>query len=121
MASVLIIDDDPDMRALLSETISAAGHEVFVAADGEKGLRVLKQKTPDLLITDIVMPKKDGFDVLLKLRSKKTRPKIIAISGTPAQWMVLKSAEDLGARKTLAKPFTQHELIELIDVVLAGD
>ena len=121
MARILIIEDDPDMRALLSEVITAAGHEVFVAADGQQGLQALQEKTPDLLITDIVMPEKDGFDVLLKLRSKKVRPKIIAISGTPAQWMVLKSAEELGARKTLAKPFTQRELIELIGVVLAGD
>src|SRR5258706_11694876 len=105
MASILIVEDDPDMRQLLSEVIVEAGHQVFVAANGEEGLRKLDENAPDLLITDIVMPEKDGLDVLLELRSKKLRPKIIAISGTPVQWRVLKTAETLGAHKTLAKPF----------------
>jgi CheY-like chemotaxis protein len=119
MARILIIEDDPDMRSLLSEVIGDVGHEVFVAADGEEGLRALEKEAPDVLITDIVMPEKDGLEVLLALRSKKPRFKIIAISGTPAQWMVLRTAEDLGAHKTLAKPFTRNEIVDLIDDVLA--
>jgi len=51
------------MRKLLSEVVTAAGHEVLVARDGEEGLRKLDEKAPDLLITDIVMPEKDGLEV----------------------------------------------------------
>jgi len=120
MASILIIEDDPDMRALLSEIVGAAGHDVFIAADGEEGSRALLEKDPDLVITDIVMPEKDGLEVLLELRSRKTGPKIIAISGTPAHWMVLKTAQELGAHRTLAKPFTRRDFVDLVDGVLAG-
>ena len=121
MASILIIEDDPDMRALLSELVSAAGHRVLVAANGNEGLRELEQGSPDLLITDIVMPEKNGLELLLKLRSKNCLPKTIAISGTPLEWQILQTAEQLGARKTLAKPFTRTELVDLVEVVLAGD
>jgi DNA-binding response OmpR family regulator len=121
MASILIIDDDPEMRTFLAEVVTSAGHAASVAGNGEEGLRLLRKNAPDLVITDIVMPKRDGFEVLLGLHSQKPSPKTIAISGTPADWTVLKSAKDLGAHETLAKPFTRSDLLELIGVVLAGD
>jgi CheY-like chemotaxis protein len=121
MARILIIDDDAEMRQLLADLVTAVGHEVFLAADGAEGLRVLQEKAPHLIITDIVMPKKDGLEVLLEIRSRNPRPKTIAMSGTPVQWTVLQSAHELGVDRTLPKPFTRSGLIEAIDAALAGD
>ncbi len=120
MARILIIEDDPDMRQLLAEVVIAAGHEVYLASNGAEGLQLVQEKSLDLLVTDMVMPEKDGLDVLLELHSRKPRLKTIAISGTPPQWTVLESARELGAGKTLTKPFTPKELIHLIDSVLAA-
>jgi len=123
MAWVLIIEDDLDMREWLAEVLAAAGHQVLTANNGEDGLCLLQDKAPylDLIVTDILMPEKNGFQVLWELHSMKRGPKVIAISGAPAQWMVLETAEDLGARMTLSKPFTPNDMVQAVASVLASD
>ena len=119
MAIILVIDDDPDMRDLLEEALVAAGHKPFFAADGKQGLQLLRHTAPDLIVLDMLMPELDGIEFLKKL-PPHGGPKIIAISGAPGDWNLLEFALALGARKTLAKPFTRGDLIAAINAVLTA-
>jgi YesN/AraC family two-component response regulator len=81
MARILLIDDDDALRTVLREILVHFGHTVIEARNGTEGLALFQQAPADLLITDIVMPEKEGFDVVMELRSKRPPVKIIAISG----------------------------------------
>lgn len=106
------------MRDLLEETLTASGHAVTIAADGGDALRLFAPHAVDAVITDILMPEKEGLETIHELLSRQPKLKIIAVSGAPVQWKVLEIAKSLGALKTLAKPFTQQELIGALDEVL---
>ena len=80
MARILLIDDDA-VRTFLCEILVRSGHTVIAARDGVEGLELFPRTDPDLVITDMVMPKKDGLEVLRTLREKESRVKIIAMSG----------------------------------------
>jgi DNA-binding response OmpR family regulator len=119
MARVLIIEDDPELVDWLTEALSMAGHHVSHARNGAQGLQLLCRIVPDLVILDIVMPEKDGLEVLQDLYGRAA-PKIIAISGAPPPWRVLDTAERLGAQRTLSKPFSQRQLVEAVNEVLTS-
>lgn len=121
MARVLIVEDDPNLRDLLAEVLQVEGHDVLKASDGEEGLRILLDKTPQLLLTDIVMPQMDGLGLLKILREfhgSRTGLRIIAISGAPDQSRVLEAASEMGATKVLAKPFSRVEFVDAVNAVL---
>jgi DNA-binding response OmpR family regulator len=101
------------------ESISQAGYAVTEAADGLQASAILRAKPFGLVITDLYMPKRDGFEVIMELRQIRPRTKIIAISGHPTRRNMLPGAAWLGARRTIAKPFTPQEMLELIKEVLA--
>ena len=81
MARILLIDDDDSVRRALRLTLTEFGHTVIEARDGQEGLKLFPQANADLVITDIVMPEKDGIEVLIELRKKQPPVNIIAISG----------------------------------------
>ncbi len=123
MARILLIEDYDLVRGLLRETLEFAGHTVIEARTGAEGLDLFRKGGADLVITDIVMPDKDGIDVVRALREQVPPVNIIAISGAPGD-----SAEDyldlayrMGAVKVLLKPFTIAALIAAIDELLPGD
>lgn len=121
MASIVIIDDDPLFCDLLSTMLTQEGHRVVTAPDGEVGLSLVNQKTPDLVITDILMPKLDGVDIIRRLHVSHPDLPIIAISGgrrSISAEFNLNSATLIGARKTLAKPFTRQQLLQAVKDVL---
>lgn len=104
---VLVIDDDQDMRAILRELLENFGYEVVEAENGEIGLRVFDQKQPDVVITDIVMPDREGLSTIMELRKKKTAAKIIAMSGGGAYGSAsdyVNVAKKLGADRVFPKP-----------------
>jgi DNA-binding response OmpR family regulator len=102
---VLIIDDDADTRLMLRELLAANGHEVFEAENGNAGLRVFEKSLPELVVTDIVMPDREGISTIMELRKKKANTKIIAMSGGKRNSPeYLDWARKLGADKTLDKP-----------------
>ena len=101
MARILLIDDDDTVRTMLRLTLVHFGHTVIEARDGKEGLELFQDANVDLLITDIVMPEKEGLEVLMELRKKHPPVKIIAISGGD----YLHMAKLMGAAKVLAKPF----------------
>lgn len=121
MAQVLLIEDDPVFRDMLSEMLSRGGHQVRTACNGEEGLNLAQIQEPELIITDVLMPKMDGIDTVMALDKAGIHAPVIAISGgrrsiSPA--FNLESALLMGVKATLAKPFTWTDLRGAIDKVL---
>ena len=111
MATILIIDDEELIRALLRSALEAAGYEVMEAANGRIGLELYRHRPTDLVITDILMPELNGLDMLLELTREFLRAKVIAISGAGGEKNVLDVAKLLGARQTFQKPFSMPQLL----------
>jgi CheY-like chemotaxis protein len=123
MARILLIDDDHAVRTMLSLTLAHFGHTVIEAGNGREGLDLFKHANADLVITDIVMPEKEGLEVLIELREKHGPPvKVIAMSGGGRQKATdyLRLAKLMGAAKVLAKPFSNEALIAAINELLPG-
>jgi DNA-binding response OmpR family regulator len=123
MARILLIEDDDAVRHLLGLTLNHFGHTVIEARDGKEGLELFREAKIDLVITDIVMPKKDGIEVLMKLLEIQIpMVKVIAISGGGRQSAIdnLRLAKFMGAAKLLAKPFSNEELMAAVNELLAG-
>jgi DNA-binding response OmpR family regulator len=121
MARILVIDDDPDMRALLEQTLQAAGHEVALAADGREGVERHRTSPADLVMTDIYMPKRDGLETIREFRSHFPEVAIIAMSGRVFAVTMLSIAQDLGAIGVLLKPFVRDELLAAVRKALGGE
>ena len=106
MAKILIIDDDTQVLGLMTAFLEKE-HEIATAVNGKLGMRLLESQQFDLIITDVVMPEKDGLEVLTWLNHQTTHPKVIAISGgsiTMDQDFLLLMCKKLKADKVLAKP-----------------
>ncbi|HEV8327266.1 MAG TPA: response regulator [Nitrospiraceae bacterium] len=114
MATILIIDDEESVRALLRSVLEAAGYEVTEAANGRQGLERYRQRPTDLVITDILMPVMNGLDMLLELTREFLHAKVIAISGAGGEQNVLDVAKLLGIRQTFQKPFSMPQLLRAV-------
>jgi two-component system response regulator (stage 0 sporulation protein F) len=114
MATILIIDDEEPIRALLRTTLESAGYEVTEASNGRIGLELYRHRPTDLIITDILMPELSGLDMLLELTREFLHAKVIAISGVGGEQNVLDVAKLLGARRTLQKPFSMPRLLDAV-------
>jgi CheY-like chemotaxis protein len=121
MANILVIDDDEQLRELLTTLLTSAGHVVTTAGNGQEGVERFRAEPADLVITDIVMPDQEGIETIIKLRSEYPDLGIIAMSGGAshsATWLSI--AAKLGASRTLAKPFPIAQLTEAVTAVLAA-
>ena len=118
--SVLVIDDDAMLRGFLREVLDQAGYQVFAAANGNEGTDLFARHRPDLVLTDIVMPEKEGMELIMELRRDHPDLPIIAMSGGNAGFSgsYLTVASKLGASATLAKPFTASQLLMAIAQLL---
>ena len=120
MPLILIIDDEPQIRSMLKLMLERDGYEVAEAPDGIEGIRVYRQKPADLVITDLIMPNKDGIGMIIDLKKEFPNVKIIAMSGgglnKPEGY--LKGAKKLGAACTLTKPIDRDEMLRTIKDVL---
>jgi DNA-binding response OmpR family regulator len=121
MALILLIEDNDALRTMLRLTLNHFGHTVAEARNGKEGLDIFRRIAPDILITDIVMPEKEGFEVLMTLRKTKAKVKIIAMSGGGRLGAenYLRTAKLMGAVKVLAKPFSNEALIAEINELLS--
>ena len=121
MALILVIDDEEGMRALLRNFLEREGHKVLEAPDGMAGIRLYQENRPDLVITDIFMPEKEGTQTILELRKNNPNVKIIAISGgeLAARIDVLGTAKIFGALRVLAKPFRLEDMRQAVKELLA--
>lgn len=120
MARILVIDDEDLARFTVANILESAGHEVVEASDGEEGLALQKEHPFDLVVTDIIMPKKEGVETIVELKRDFPDMKVIAISGggRTRNLDFLELAKQFGADKILAKPFTEEELLENVNACL---
>ena len=114
--SILIVEDDPQVRAMLRQMLEAAGFRVREAVNGKEAMKSWKADPPDLVITDVLMPEMDGFEVITSLRKLDPQSKIIAITGGGAAKLtdLLPTAKHLGAAKTIHKPFEREEMLQQV-------
>jgi DNA-binding response OmpR family regulator len=112
MARILIIDDDHAVRLTIQVILEHEGHEVICAADGSQGLSMFDRSSPQLIITDIIMPNKEGLETIMQLRGRDPVTPIIAVSGGGriGSTDFLKMALKVGADEVLSKPFERHDL-----------
>lgn len=110
---VLVVDDEPDLRALYSVNLSEAGHEVIMASNGAEGLDVLTRERPDVILVDLMMPVMDGYEFLQNLRKmpEHRRTPVIVVSAIATGGF----SKKLGASGFVAKPFDADELISAVE------
>ena len=120
MPSILLIEDDDRYREALVIALVACGYTVDQATDGAEGVKLFRAEPTDLVITEIVLPNKDGTAIVAELRREFPSLGIIAVSGRLAHdaSLYLKIAEGFGADRTLKKPFTFATLFHAIEEVL---
>jgi DNA-binding response OmpR family regulator len=124
MATVLIVDDEPDIVLLVRVNLELAGHDVLTAADGEEGLAVAHANHPDAIVLDVMMPKLDGWSVLERLKADddllvRTIPVVMLTALSSDQDQVRGGIE--GAIEYLTKPVAPGALVKAVEDVLAGD
>lgn len=121
MPRILVIDDDEQLRTLLGEILSRAGFEVVEARHGAEGLNLYRARPTDLVITDLIMPEKEGVETIVELRREFPTARIIAMSGGGRQTAsdYLRIASQLGARRTISKPFSRQEILDAVRETLA--
>lgn len=121
MARIVLIDDDEDVRRTLVRMLEIAGHEIHEAADGNSGIELCLRVDPQLVITDILMPEKEGIETIMTLKRDHPALRIIAISGGGRSGAMdfLDMARSLGADEALQKPFRRAELLDIVNRLLA--
>ncbi len=127
MARIIVIDDEEDIRNVLKEVLERAGHEVEIAGSSDEGLDILRDRGAELVITDVIMPGKDGVDTVYQIRMEFPNTRIIVISGGgnggPMEYepsaikttAYLASADAAGADVTLTKPFNRKEIVDAVN------
>ena len=120
MARILIIDDDPQILDMLGQTLEREGYDIVKALNGNEGIKLYRENHVDLIITDIIMPEKDGIETIFELRKDLPDLKIIAISGggriEPEEYLFV--AQKLGVQRTFAKPVARAELLKAVRELL---
>jgi DNA-binding response OmpR family regulator len=115
---ILVVDDDPSVRRLLSVQLGLAGHEVHIAEDGASALVALGQQRPDVLVLDVMMPLVDGWSVLAALRSKpqfEDLPVILLTAKDQADDIA--HSFELGASTVMSKPYDGDRLVSMIEAL----
>jgi len=122
MMRILLIDDDANIRGILAEMLTTAGYEVVEASNGKEGVKLYRDVPFDLVVTDLLMPEKDGLEVVMELRKDFPQVKIITLSGGGAYGnSSLETSKALGAARTLRKPFREDQLLEAVREVLESN
>jgi len=115
MSRILLVDDDDSFRKMLRITLVKMGYKVIEARDGKEAMTMFKQEQPDLVLTDLLMPKQDGLETIHALRQRDPDAKIIAMSaGGGYTADLLKMGQQMGANRVLRKPFPHDELAAML-------
>lgn len=121
--SILLVDDEAGVLETAAAGLEAEGFAVTCARDGREAIALLRTRTFNVVVTDILMPERDGLEVLMHVRGMKPRPGIIPISGggrSLSGAYTLDAAVKLGGREPLAKPFTIEQLVAAVRNVTSG-
>ncbi len=120
MAPILVIDDDPQINQLLQDVLEFEGYKVITAERATEGLYHLETTAIDLVITDVIMPDKEGLETIREMRQRYPQTKILAISGGLSKGGVdvLDIAKRLGANRVLSKPFVVQDLLQSVRMLL---
>ena len=117
--TVLVIDDDPVILELLRVNFEIEGLNVICAADGEEGFRRARAERPDIVISDIMMPRRDGLQLLADLKADPTTADLpVILLSAKAQKTEVQQGLDLGADDYITKPFYPLELIDRLNAVM---
>ena len=122
MPQILIVDDSEEFRHMLRNVLQTAGYDVQDAPNGKAALELYRQHPFDLVITDLIMPEKEGLETIVEFRRIHQAVKIIAISGGDRINAAnnLAMAQKLGADRTLPKPFSPDEILNIVAQLLGG-
>lgn len=120
MPKILLVDDDVPFRTMLRTTLTKLGYEVEEAADGAKAMKCFTAAPPDLVLTDLIMPDREGLETIGEIRRLIPNVKVIAMSGggriNAKDFLIV--ARYMGANRTLAKPFSTGELAAMLAELL---
>ena len=120
--SVLVVDDEPNIMLSLEYLMKRLGYEVYLARDGEEALAIIEQKTPDLVLLDVMIPKRDGYDVCQATRSNPALDKVRIIMVTAkGREVEIEKGLALGADAYLTKPFSTRELADTVQNLLGTE
>ena len=115
---MLIVDDDPDVVHIIDARLKAAGLQTIVVFDGQQALHQVETSAPSVMVLELMLPKRSGFDVLARLRElPEPRPKVIVVSSRSREEDVMRAFE-LGADDYLTKPFSPQELLARVGRLL---
>ncbi len=118
MIRILVIEDEEPLRMALVDALRAESFEVLEAGDGEAGLELALREGPDVILLDLMLPKRDGFSVLRALREDRLSSAVIILSARGEEWDRVQGFE-YGADDYVVKPFSTRELLLRIQAVLA--
>jgi DNA-binding NtrC family response regulator len=114
MASILLVEDDSDVRTLLRHALEMAGHAVTEAWNGRDGVEQHTRVRCEVVVTDILMPEMDGLALIRELKRRDPGVRFIAITGGVGVLDFLDDAETLGAQRSLRKPFSMNDLVNAV-------
>lgn len=114
---ILLVEDEPSLAMLIQENLAREGYDVFVENDGDSALKMFYEETPDLLILDVMMPKRNGFDVAKIIRNTDRKTPILFLSAKIKTADVVKGFK-AGGNDYLRKPFAYEELSIRVKVLL---
>lgn len=119
----LVVDDDPLVRDVVARTLGTAGYDVVCASNGTEAVKLFASHPCPVVVTDIVMPEKEGIETIIELKRLDPQVKILAISGGGRERgkEFLRYASRLGANAVLSKPFRKAELLEIISGFLDNE
>ena len=117
---ILLVDDDPAIIESMRATLAALGYEVIVGRDGDQGIKLAIESTPDLIVLDMMMPRRSGYSVLERMRKDLPRPAPVIMITANESNRHQHYAERLGANDYLRKPFAMESLIERVEAHLAA-
>ena len=116
---ILVVDDEPQIRSMVRDWLTRVGFDVSEASDGKEAIETLRRELFDVVIADILMPEKDGLEVIMYLQRERPLTKCVAIS-SPSNRVFLQSAQLLGATRVVEKPFTPADIEAAVRDVLAS-
>jgi len=117
MPRILVVEDEEPLRMALVDALAAEGFEVLEAADGEVGLALALREGPDVVLLDVMLPRRDGFSVLRAIREDRLTAPVVILSARGEEWDRVQGFE-YGADDYVVKPFSMRELLMRVRAVL---